>query len=41
MEIGIVFETILHHAGVFKRDNEGTKAFHRFIETLQKNPMKK
>ena len=35
-EIGIVFETILHHAGVFKRDDEGIKAFLRFIETLQK-----
>ena len=34
-EIGIVFETILHHAGVFKRDEQGTKAFHRFIETLK------
>jgi len=34
-EIGIVFETILHHAGVFKRDEPGTKAFHRFIETLK------
>lgn len=33
-EIGIVFETILHHAGVFKRDDQGTKAFQRFVETL-------
>ncbi|MCM2982580.1 UDP-glucose--hexose-1-phosphate uridylyltransferase [Niallia circulans] len=33
-EIGIVFETILHHAGVFKRNDNGTKAFYRFIETL-------
>ncbi|MCF2648917.1 UDP-glucose--hexose-1-phosphate uridylyltransferase [Niallia circulans] len=35
-EIGIVFETILHHAGVFKRDDKGKKAFQRFVATLQK-----
>ncbi len=30
-EIGFVFSTVLEHAGVFKRDVEGKKAFKRFI----------
>lgn len=36
-EVGKVFATILEHAGVFKRDEEGQQAFRRFTETLQKN----
>ncbi|MGG3641710.1 UDP-glucose--hexose-1-phosphate uridylyltransferase [Bacillus gobiensis] len=31
-EIGKVFSTILEHAGVFKRDEEGQKGFARFID---------
>lgn len=34
-EIGKVFETILHHAGVFKRDEQGKKAFLKFIQQLK------
>ena len=33
-EIGIVFKKVLEHAGVFKNDDKGTKAFLKFIETL-------
>lgn len=33
-EIGIVFMKVLEHAGVFKRDDEGKKAFERFMKTL-------
>ncbi|RSK26239.1 UDP-glucose--hexose-1-phosphate uridylyltransferase [Bacillus sp. HMF5848] len=33
-EIGIVFTTILEHAGVFKRDERGVRAFKSFIESL-------
>jgi len=33
-EIGIVFATILEHAGVFKRDNQGQHAFGRFIDKI-------
>ncbi|MCL7746786.1 UDP-glucose--hexose-1-phosphate uridylyltransferase [Halalkalibacter alkaliphilus] len=33
-EVGKVFATILEHAGVFKRNDEGTAAFLRFIESL-------
>lgn len=33
-EIGLTFETILHHAGVFKRNTEGKSAFLRFIDVL-------
>lgn len=33
-EIGIVFSKVLEHAGVFKRDIEGQKAFERFIKNL-------
>ena len=30
-EIGLSFKTVLKHAGVFKRDNEGKAAFRRFV----------
>ncbi len=33
-EIGHVFEKVLEHAGVFKRDEAGIKAFDRFMNTL-------
>jgi UDPglucose--hexose-1-phosphate uridylyltransferase len=33
-EVGIVFGKVLEHAGVYKRDEEGSKAFQRFIDTL-------
>ncbi|ADH97960.1 UDP-glucose--hexose-1-phosphate uridylyltransferase [Salisediminibacterium selenitireducens] len=33
-EVGQVFHEILHHSGVFKRDDEGQAAFTRFLETL-------
>lgn len=33
-EIGLVFLKVLEHAGVFKRDEKGKEAFHRFIDTL-------
>jgi UDPglucose--hexose-1-phosphate uridylyltransferase len=33
-EIGKVFATILEHAGVFKRDNQGQQAFERFMNTI-------
>ena len=33
-EVGIVFSKVLEHAGVYKRDEEGQKAFDRFIEIL-------
>ena len=33
-EIGIVFAKVLEHAGVYKRTEEGKKAFRRFIRTL-------
>ena len=33
-EIGIVFSKVLEHAGVFKRDDEGKKAFVRFVKTV-------
>jgi len=36
-EIGIVFEKILHHAGVFKRDQKGKEAFLRYIDSLKNN----
>lgn len=34
-EVGAVFAQVLCDAGVFKRDEEGTAAFRRFIETIQ------
>ena len=33
-EVGFVFEQVLCHAGVFKRDTQGNQFFDRFIETL-------
>ncbi len=33
-EVGKVFATVLEHAGVFKRDENGKAAFMRFIETV-------
>lgn len=33
-EIGITFSTVLEHAGVFKRDDEGRAGFKRFIDSL-------
>lgn len=33
-EVGSIFAQILHDAGVFKRTDEGKKAFARFIDTL-------
>jgi UDPglucose--hexose-1-phosphate uridylyltransferase len=33
-EVGIVFGKVLEHAGVYKRDEEGKKAFQRFIDTI-------
>ena len=33
-EIGQVFETVLTHAGVFKRDAEGLAAFDRFVDAV-------
>lgn len=33
-EVGKVFETVLEHAGVYKRTDEGRAAFMRFIETV-------
>lgn len=33
-EIGIVFSKVLEHAGVYKRDENGQKAFMRFVDSL-------
>lgn len=33
-EIGKVFEKVLEHAGIYKRDEKGLKGFDRFIEAL-------
>lgn len=33
-EIGLVFSKVLEHAGVYKRTEEGQKAFDRFIQSL-------
>ncbi len=33
-ETGLVFSKVLAHAGVYKRDEEGQKAFLRFVESL-------
>ncbi|USY55807.1 UDP-glucose--hexose-1-phosphate uridylyltransferase [Bacillus sp. 1780r2a1] len=35
-ELGTTFMTILEHAGVFKRDEQGKEAFHQFTKQLQK-----
>ena len=34
-EIGLVFSKVLEHAGVYKRDEEGHKAFLRFAESVK------
>ena len=34
-EIGIVFTEVLEHAGVFKRDEKGLKAFARFADSVK------
>lgn len=34
-EIGIVFSKVLEHAGVYKRDEKGLKAFLRFAESVK------
>ena len=34
-EVGEVFKTVLEHAGVFKRDEEGKAAFLRFAESVK------
>ncbi len=34
IEVGKVFEQVLEHAGVFKRDEKGQAAFDRFISSL-------
>ena len=34
-EVGKVFVNVLEHAGVYKRDEEGGKAFDKFIKNLQ------
>ena len=33
-EIALVFSKVLEHAGVYKRDEEGQKAFDRFLASL-------
>ena len=33
-EVGKVFVTVLEHAGVYKRDENGMKAFDRFMAQL-------
>ncbi|MGN0587248.1 MAG: UDP-glucose--hexose-1-phosphate uridylyltransferase [Oscillospiraceae bacterium] len=35
-EIGLVFAKVLEHAGVYKRTDEGMKAFDRFVDYLNK-----
>ncbi len=34
-EIGLVFAKVLEHAGVYKRNAEGKKAFLKFIESVK------
>ena len=34
-EVGKVFATVLEHAGVYKRNEEGQKAFIRFINSVK------
>ena len=36
MEVGYVFEQVLEDAGVYKRDEAGQTAFHRFVEYVNK-----
>ena len=33
-EIALVFSKVLEHAGVYKRDESGQKAFDKFTESL-------
>ena len=33
-EVGIVFEKVLSHAGVFKRDEQGNLYFDKFVASL-------
>jgi UDPglucose--hexose-1-phosphate uridylyltransferase len=33
-ETGLVFAQVLEHAGVYKRNEQGKAAFHRFLETV-------
>lgn len=33
-EVGLVFAQVLEHAGVYKRTEEGKKAFLRFAESV-------
>ena len=33
-EVGLVFSTVLEHAGVYKRDDAGRAAMLRFIESV-------
>ena len=35
-EIALVFSQVLEHAGVYKRNEEGQKAFDRFVESLNR-----
>lgn len=39
-EIGKVFATVLAHAGVYKRDEQGLAAFDRFVECVQQTASK-
>ena len=34
-EVGVVFQQVLEHAGVFKRDEQGRTAFLRFVESVK------
>ena len=34
-EVGVVFQQVLEHAGVFKRDEQGRAAFLRFVESVK------
>jgi len=33
--VGVVFQQVLEHAGVFKRDEQGRAAFLRFVESVK------
>ena len=35
-EIALVFSKVLEHAGVYKRDEQGQKAFDKFVESLNR-----
>ena len=39
MEVGVTFSKILEHAGIFKRDEKGRKAFLAFIDQITKHPI--